>query len=302
MNVVDNKSSGFVGERSIVLPQETISELEKHPVSSVLFITDIGYYPVAKQHYRNRIEPIQEYVFIYCVEGNGWFEIEGKRHKVERDNYFILPAGISHSYGSSEDNPWSIYWIHFRGKLASHYAKGQAVPTPIKPGVYSRIQGRISLFEEIFNLLRPAQNRDNLYYSTCVFFNFLGSLKYLPSYRSLVGNNTGEQSITAAAIHYMNENIERHITLEDIADHVGYSTSYFSSVFTKEQGCSPVKYLNKIRVDEACKLLEDPTMQINQICFKIGITDSFYFSRMFKKAMGVSPMQYRDKIRNRQSV
>lgn len=298
-NVIEYKCKGFVGERSIILPQETVLELEKHPISSVLFITDIGYYPVAKKHYRNRVKPIQEYVFIYCVEGSGWFEINGKRFQVERDNYFILPAGVSHAYGSSIDNPWTIYWIHFRGKLASYYGKNQAVPTSIKPGVYSRIQGRISLFEEIFNLLKPNQEPENLYYATCVFFNFLGSLKYVSSYRCLEVNHPNVHSISDIAIHYMKENIERHITLEDIADHVGYSASYFSSVFAREKGCSPVKYLNKIKVEEACKYLEDPEMQINQICFKIGIADSFYFSRMFKKTMGISPMQYRIQLKKK---
>lgn len=116
------KKDGFSGERAVVLPQFIIHEMEENPVSTHLHITDIGYYPKAKFHFIERSEPISQYVFIYCYEGKGWYQLNGKRYTVNANEYFILPPGIPHSYGSADDSPWTIYWIHFKGKLAPYFS------------------------------------------------------------------------------------------------------------------------------------------------------------------------------------
>ena len=64
--------NGFTGERALVLPRMIVDKLEEDPLTSMLHITDIGYYPKAKHHFRERKEPINQYVFIYCIDGAGW--------------------------------------------------------------------------------------------------------------------------------------------------------------------------------------------------------------------------------------
>lgn len=60
---------GFTGERALVLPRIIVDKMEEDPLTSMLHITDIGYYPKAKHHFRERKEPINQYVFIYCIDG-----------------------------------------------------------------------------------------------------------------------------------------------------------------------------------------------------------------------------------------
>lgn len=55
---------GFSGERALVLPQSVVQEMEKDALSSVLHITDIEYYPKALHHFRERTEPVSQFVFI----------------------------------------------------------------------------------------------------------------------------------------------------------------------------------------------------------------------------------------------
>ena len=66
---------GFTGERALVLPRMIVDRMEEDPLTSMLHITDIGYYPKAKHHFRERKEPINQYVFIYCIDGAGWYRI-----------------------------------------------------------------------------------------------------------------------------------------------------------------------------------------------------------------------------------
>ena len=130
---------GFDGERALVLPQLITQFMEKDPLLAALHITDIGYYPKASHHFRERTTPINQFVFIYCIDGAGWYRVNGYTYEVHENQYFILPAGMPHAYGADEGNPWTIYWIHFKGTLASCYAKNAAQPMEILPERHFRL-------------------------------------------------------------------------------------------------------------------------------------------------------------------
>ena len=117
--------SGFTGERAIILPLPIIDEYKKTELGSLLHITDIGIYPKANFHFRKRTkEEVSQYILMYCVEGQGWFEINNQIQTVQANQAFILPKEVSHSYGSTNKNPWTIYWIHFDGQKAGFFAEG----------------------------------------------------------------------------------------------------------------------------------------------------------------------------------
>lgn len=287
--------SGFNGEQAIVIPQLIIKIMEKDPLISMLHITDIGYYPKASHHFRERKTPINQYVFIYCVNGSGWFRSGENEYNVSANQYFILPAGIPHAYAANPDDPWTIYWIHFKGVLAPHYAQKVAHPVDIKPEIHSRISNRIALFKEIFNTLKAGYSNENLHYASSLFHYYLGSLKYIQQYRNAGAKEADDSNVVDIAIHYMKENIEKHLTLQEISEHLGYSASHFSMLFRKKTGHSPLSYFNLLKIQQACFILDSTDMKINQVCYKIGIEDSYYFSRLFHKIMGISPKEYRKK-------
>ncbi len=291
--VISRRRSGFSGERSIVLPKIIIEMMENDPVVSALHITDIGYYPEAKHHYRERSQPISEYVFIYCINGCGYFRVYGRQYRVVANQYFILPAGVPHEYASDEDTPWTIYWIHFSGTLAKYYAEDALTPQSINPGVQSRISVRTNLFEEIFNSLQNGYSIENIRFAMSMFHHYLGTLRYLHQYRE-VGDKIDESNIVECVIHFMEENIEKHLSLQEVADYSGFSASHLSMLFKKKTGHSPLNYFNIMKVKHACELLDNTSMKLNQICYKIGVTDPYYFSRMFTKIMGISPKAYRE--------
>ncbi len=89
---------GFAGQRAVIIPPAVVSELENHPLSAALHVTDIGFYPNASHHYRRRDTPISQYVFIYAVRGRGGYELDGKHYEVVAGCYFILHPGEAHVY------------------------------------------------------------------------------------------------------------------------------------------------------------------------------------------------------------
>lgn len=283
---------GFRGERAIILPRMIIEQMEEDPLTASLYVTDMGYYPRAAHHYRARMEGIGQHVLIYCTDGAGWCVVGGKRCSVSANQFIILPAGLPHEYGADKENPWTIYWIHFKGTLASSYVMDNGVsPVTLNPGIQSRINQRISLFEEMFNVLKLGYSRDNLRYTSSLFHHFLGSLRYWVQYRNAESHS--DDGLLESVVHFMNENIERKVSLAEMAAFAGYSSSHFSALFCGLTGQSPMAYFNQLRIQRACELLDFTDMKVNQVSFKVGIEDPYYFSRLFKQVMGCSPREYR---------
>jgi AraC family transcriptional regulator of arabinose operon len=289
--------SGFTGERAIVLPDSIVDEYKNTALGSLLHITDIGFYPKASFHFRKRTkEEVNQYVLMYCIEGEGWFEIENQIQKVVANQVFILPKEKAHSYGSNSKNPWTIYWIHFDGEKADFFSEGFDKPVLISPEKDSRLEDRFKLFEDIFSTLKNGYSKNNLEFSITALFYFFGSLKYLSTYRAC--NNPHQhlqRDLSDEAIHFMRENIRKRLTLKEIADYVGFSPSHFSAVFQNKTGYSPLSYFIHLKMQEACHHLDFSDMKINQISMLVGFDDQLYFSRIFTKTMDMSPSEYRKK-------
>lgn len=288
---------GFTGERSIVLPPMAIDAERNDPLVGSLYITDIGYYPHADSHYCERKDPITQYVLLYCMEGAGWYRVAGQQYNVRADQYIILPPGIPHTYAADASHPWTIYWIHFTGEHAAFYCEGALTPRDITPAVNSRISERQHIFEDIFSTLLRGYDLESLRYASSLLHYYLASMRYLHHYRQQSTDNISvsqADGVVTATIHYMHENLERRLTLDQLARYTGYSASRFSSIFRQQTGQSPLAFLNQLKIQRACQLLQTTGMRINQICHKVGFDDSYYFSRLFKQQTGHSPRQYRE--------
>ncbi len=68
-----------------------------NPLISDLYITDMGFYPNDKNHYRKRKKGISQNILIYCIDGSGTVHIKDQLYHVTPDSYFIIPSGEPHS-------------------------------------------------------------------------------------------------------------------------------------------------------------------------------------------------------------
>src|SRR5688572_23423411 len=93
------KRDGFEGQRAIVIPAKILTRhCDAHPVVKQLYVTDIGYYPNALYHHRERSQGINQHVLIYCIRGGGWARIGEKKYSVSSGDFILLPANTPHEY------------------------------------------------------------------------------------------------------------------------------------------------------------------------------------------------------------
>ncbi len=98
------------------------------------------------------------------------------------------------------------------------------------------------------------------------------------------------------AIRYMNEHIEKHLTLQDISSHLKISMSYVHTLFKMHTKQSPIEFFIRLKIEQACRYLSLTDYQVQEIAQRLGYFDVGYFSRTFKKIIGTSPRKYREGI------
>jgi len=252
----------------------------------------MGAFPQAAHHYVERPEGCGEYILIWCTDGEGWYYLDGIKHVVPKQHFFLLPPDRGHAYGSSREKPWSIYWAHFSGEDAAALCdriKGvQALPED------GRIRELSGLFDELLMHLEGHADEDVAAFIDLSFPRLLSAFLYPDIWRRTdFSGRTTHVSIVGKAAHYMEEHLAEKLTLSQICSYLGYSDSYVTRVFSSEVGCGPMTYLLRLKAARACRLLENTDLKINQIAYLVGFDDPFYFSKFFTKAKGVSPKEYR---------
>lgn len=102
--------------------------------------------------------------------------------------------------------------------------------------------------------------------------------------------------IVKNALAFIEENYKERLKLADVADNVYVSQWHLSKLLNKYTGQNFSEILNNIRMEQAKKLLVNPSLRIGDIAEEVGFLDMAHFSRVFKKQVGVSANEYRNKV------
>ena len=121
--------------------------------------------------------------------------------------------------------------------------------------------------------------------------------KIVKEYCNLVNQYSmkNHSSIIHSVITRINLDITSDLTLNAQAKLLNINPSYLSSLFKKETGQTLTTYVNQKRIDHACGLLKNTSLQIQTIAQQCGIYDVNYFTKMFKRYTGMTPKEYREK-------
>lgn len=281
-----------IGRKRIEIPKPVIkSKVQNNPLLSRLYLCSMGYYPKAEKHYTYRKKGLPENFLFYCVDGKGWYQLEDKKYEVGTNEFFILPQNTEHAYGSSNDDPWTIYWVHFSGDSLPAFNKLQVVQKHFKPA-YIRISREVTeSFNKMMKALELGFSLDNLLFANICLNHFISMFIYNQKHFPDIQHD--KQDSIDNAILYMQEHINDNILLTDLCKHFNYSSSRFSSLFKQKTGYAPIDYFIQLKMQKATQQLDFTDQSIKQIAMSMGFDDPYYFSKRFRKVIGMSPKKYR---------
>lgn len=101
------------------------------------------------------------------------------------------------------------------------------------------------------------------------------------------------QKVIQKANAYIEENYSRDISLNEIAEYVHLSPSYFSRLYKQVTKGNLVDFINSVRISHAKKLLVNSSHDIDYIAFAVGFNTHNYFTTVFRRFEGMTPSEYR---------
>lgn len=282
------REDGFKGERLIVLPIEEFSEYVENPMVKRMYLTDVGFFPKADHHYMDRKEGIEEYIFLYCMEGVGTIWVNGKRYILSENEAFCIPRFQKHCYYSDESNPWSILWVHFKGEDTQYFPLDECKIVKFESS--SASNRMMFLFNSLFQVLERNYTLGNFVYISQVLSVVLAETYYREKKDDTIEQNKHVTNI----VKYMYRHMEENLYLEDVCEKFELSKSYVNAIFLKCTQHAPMEFFTNLKMRQACNMLRGSDLYVYEIAQRLGYKDQYYFSRLFKKVVGMSPKEYKD--------
>lgn len=112
---------------------------------------------------------------------------------------------------------------------------------------------------------------------------------------------SASQKIIDKANKYIAENYNRDISLNELAEYVHLSPSYFCRLYKQVTKCNLVDFINSVRISHAKNLLVGSSHDIDYIAFAVGFNTHNYFTTVFRRFVGMTPSEYR-LVKNRGSA
>lgn len=106
-------------------------------------------------------------------------------------------------------------------------------------------------------------------------------------------NTAVESRLTEQIKAYTAEHLGGDLNLAIIADYFHYNSNYIGRLFKKGEGVKYSDYLNRMRVEEACRLLSTTELSVEAIACQVGYNDCQYFIKVFKGYLSITPRKYR---------
>ncbi len=100
------------------------------------------------------------------------------------------------------------------------------------------------------------------------------------------------------ALLYIEENLDKPLTLAEVSQKCFMSKYHFTRVFKKVSGQTFKEYHNEKRIEKAKLLLSGSPLRITEVCYEVGYNDISYFNRIFRRYVGMTPSTYRKQLQD----
>lgn len=237
-----------------------------------------------------------DFEFNYCVSGSFDIIIDNINYTVKEGCSTFIPPMCSHKIPPGNQCR-SITIVVGISLLNRHFE--EFLKFTMKPQVYNLNREEHSKIKELFFECAEIKNKNSIETGLIITGNIYKILAYFlkllldsGDYAHDSKNFTRIEDIEKAfdLIHF---NYKEPLTVENVAEQLGYSKSNFCKIFKKHVGEGFHQTLNKYRIKCAADLLVTSNLSVADISNEVGFNEAKSFCRVFKSVYGISPGQYR---------
>lgn len=256
--------------------------------------------------YRNYEESHDFWELCFVPYGKITIKIENKLFSINENQLILISPNKKHSYVSEQGNENKAFVICFDSFSQALEAITEYVFTTDE----TLLSGMKIIMDECKSTFRMNESEQLAVLDSPVFGGqqaLLLQLEYLLIclVRMLSEENGSKivffsdenfhEDLVNAILRYLRENIHKKISLSDLCERFNYSRSYICKTFKKHTGESLITCFNRLKAEEATRLLSDTKKNVSDIASELGFKEAKYFDAVFKKQYGLTPVQYREK-------
>lgn len=229
------------------------------------------------------------YEILYVINGSGRYIVEGREYPVRPRSLMIIPPLKYHCVDLDSDAPYERYVIHFSANELSQDIQNQLALIFEEEGFCSFYSAESisttinSLFERFDECVVLPEKEKHMYVKLLV-----SELVLLLSVASKEKIPFDEEELGARVIRYLDEHIDKDISLDKLAKKFFVSKYYLCRAFKSHNGISVHGYINQKRVMYAKQLIESGETA-SGAAYKVGFGDYSAFYRAYVKIVGRSP-------------
>lgn len=248
----------------------------------------------------------EEFELSYILEGSAEFICGTEKFKSRKGSIIITPPNVTHSIYPCNNCRQVYDTLVFNSEIFGCSESDRYMQKCILPLINGnlRIQNHITpehcyykemqmTVENIFSCARgDTPQLDMLMRSELIRLFWL-----LENDAEEVSPDNREGEIIRTALLYIQKHFKENIKIQQLADSVHLSPSYFMYRFRKSVGFSAAEYICHYRINYACKQIADTSRNISDIAFDSGYSNLSNFNRQFSRIMGCTPLEYKKKSR-----
>lgn len=233
---------------------------------------------------------IGEYQLIFIASGYGTFQDRGVHYEVHAGQFLLIQPGIWHSYAPNPNTGWEEYYFGFNGPTLSNLARELFMINEVSLLKTHDSDYALPIFKSALKVAKDGDPESMRILEAI--------LMQLITYTRLSLNKIpySNESFLFKARQYMEKNLSKKINIDDIAEHLCVSNSWFRKEFLKETGVPPATFLARIRLQTSKYLLITSDKSIKEISRECGFTTSEYFCKFFKDNTDMTPGEFRGQM------
>lgn len=223
-------------------------------------------------------------------------ELKQNFENEQRTMYFIETGDLDKFKEYMDKSNFNIYLGYSSIPLANERALasralGLASSAAVRGGLDYAIA--YSLIYKYQNLIETINCREQLFgLSYDIVENFCQAVHW-------TATNKTTQPALLPILKYINRNLNRKLTVEEIASKMNMNSSYLSHMFKREMGVSLTDYINEHKIQLAKQLMKTTSMSLAQISNYLDFSSQSYFNNIFKKySNNQTPKKYYDLVKN----